>query len=112
MIIRFYQHYFPDSEDLARAYVPYQMNQYEDELVSATIRGEDYKADFVALKEQLKTMDVAVPTLYKQYAEVCEPGGVRFIDFNIDADFGYCIDGLVMVDLEQLKPSKRKRYLA
>jgi hypothetical protein len=66
----------------------------------------------VALKEQLKTMDVAVPTLYKQYAEVCEPGGVRFIDFNIDADFGYCIDGLVMVDLEQLKPSKRKRYLA
>jgi hypothetical protein len=49
--------------------------------------------------------------LYKQYADVCEQGGVRFIDFNIDPDFGYCIDGLVMVDLQQLKPNKRKRYL-
>jgi hypothetical protein len=56
-------------------------------------------------------MNVMVPTLYKQYADVCEQGGVRFIDFNIDADFGHCIDGLVMVDLQQLKPAKRKRYL-
>jgi hypothetical protein len=63
------------------------------------------------MREQLGHMNVTVPTLYKQYSEVCEKGGVRFIDFNVDADFGYCIDGLVMVDLQQLKPKKRKRYL-
>jgi hypothetical protein len=63
------------------------------------------------MREQLAHMDVTVPTLYKQYADVCEKGGVRFIDFNIDPDFGYCIDGLVMVDLQQLKANKRKRYL-
>jgi hypothetical protein len=36
---------------------------------------------------------------------------VRFIDFNVDADFADCIDGLVMVDLDKLKPKKRSRYL-
>jgi hypothetical protein len=76
-----------------------------------TFSGSDAEQDFTALREQLTHMNVMVPTLYKQYADVCEQGGVRFIDFNIDADFGHCIDGLVMVDLQQLKPAKRKRYL-
>ena len=56
-------------------------------------------------------MNVSIPTLYKQYADLCKVGGVRFIDFSIDADFGNCIDGLVMVDLHSLKPTKHKRYL-
>ena len=79
--------------------------------VDAILTGDDYKADFVALRQQLSSMNVTVPTLYKQYADVCQGNGVRFIDFNIDADFGHCIDGLVMVDLHKLKPAKRKRYL-
>ncbi len=48
-------------------------------------------------------MNITVPTLYKQYADLCEMGGVKFIDFNIDESFGRCIDGLVLVDLQQLK---------
>jgi hypothetical protein len=34
--------------------------------------------------------------LYKQYSEVCEPGGVQFIDFGSDPDFNNCVDGLVL----------------
>lgn len=57
-------------------------------------------------------MGCAIPTLYKQYSELCEPGGVRFIDFGIDPDFNNCIDGLVLVDLQQLKESRYQRYIA
>lgn len=66
-----------------------------------------------ALPQQAKdaTMQVAIPTLYKQYADLCEPGGVRFLAFNVDADFADAIDGLVMVDMAQLKPAKRARYI-
>ena len=53
----------------------------------------------------------SVPVLYKQYTELCTPGGVRFLDFNVDRDFGNCIDGLVVVDTHQLKDNKRKRYI-
>ncbi len=52
-----------------------------------------------------------MPTLFKQYSELCETGGVVFFGFNIDPDFADCVDGLVMLDVEKLKSSKRKRYI-
>ena len=56
-------------------------------------------------------MGVAVPTLYKQYSELCEQGGVRFLAFGTDPDFANCVDGLVLVDLTMLKAAKKARYL-
>jgi len=112
LIIGFYQHYFPDDDALATAKTPYRLSKDETEMVNRTVTGVDYADDFRVLREQLTHMNVTVPTLYKQYSDLCEQGGVRFIDFNIDADFGHCIDGLVIVDLQQLKPAKRKRYLS
>jgi len=54
---------------------------------------------------------LSLQTLYKQYTEVYEPGGVQFAGFNIDANFANCVDGLIIVDLNQLKQSKRERYI-
>ena len=56
-------------------------------------------------------MGTAVPTLYKQYADLCEKGGVQFLAFGVDPDFSNSIDGLVLVDVTKLKAKKRKRYL-
>lgn len=112
LIISFYQHYFKDKDQLATAEVPYHIGTDLQQWVNDVISGVDYDADFKAMRVQLAHMNVSIPTLYKQYADLCEMGGVRFIDFSIDADFGNCIDGLVMVDLRALKPAKYKRYLA
>lgn len=111
LIISYYQHYFADRDRLARARVAYTVEGELRQRVWQILTGTDADKDFVSLREQLAHMGVTVPTLYKQYADVCEPGGVRFVDFNIDADFGHCIDGLVIVDLQQLKAAKRRRYL-
>lgn len=108
---RCYQQYFSDQEQLATAHFPYKMKAEDKVAVDAILKGNDYKFYFVAMRQQLTTMNVTVLTLYKQYVALCEPDGVRFIDFNIDADFAYCIDGLLMVDLQRLKPAKCKRYL-
>lgn len=56
-------------------------------------------------------MGAAVPALYKQYGELCDGLGVSFLDFGIDAEFGDCIDGLVLVDTHKLKAKKRARYI-
>jgi len=74
--------------------------------------GDDCAADFTRLKHLLQNMGVSIPPLYKQYAALCEPGGVRFLDFNVDADFSSCVDGLVTVDLARLTEQKRRRYVA
>jgi hypothetical protein len=49
--------------------------------------------------------------LYKQYTELCEPGGARFLAFGVDPDFSDSIDGLIEVDLARISPKKRQRYL-
>jgi hypothetical protein len=56
-------------------------------------------------------MGVSVPTLYKQYSELCEPGGAKFLAFGTDPAFANCVDGLVLVDMTMLKANKKARYI-
>jgi len=63
------------------------------------------------LRERLAAMHCALPALYRQYVDLCENDGVNFLAFSVDADFGHCIDGLIRIDLQRLRPHKRARYL-
>jgi putative hemolysin len=72
---------------------------------------DDYKKDMRTLKKELEFQGFSLPTLYKQYTEVCEADGVKFYDFGYDMQFGNCLDGFIIVDLDKLKPQKRERYI-
>lgn len=108
LLVSFYRHYFPAPAAWVRGRLPYQPSS-----TAAVDRWQtlDYSAGFTALKAELGALDLSVPTLYKQYSELCEEGGVQFVDFNVDPDFSDCVDGLVLVDLQRLKDTKRRRYL-
>ncbi|MCV2886134.1 lysophospholipid acyltransferase family protein [Aestuariibacter sp. AA17] len=107
LLIQFYQIYFGGESDIASPRTPYHLPPE----LHLMFEGKNYKEDFANLKHLLANMGVAVPTLYKQYSEICEPEGVKFLSFNIDPDFNNCIDGLVVVDTHLLKPKKKERYL-
>ena len=111
LLVHFYSHYFGSEQQPATALLPYQVEPQQKAKYSDAFSGNDYKADFKRMKRMLSEMGCTVPTLYKQYTEVCEHDGVIFSDFNIDPDFSDCIDGFVIVDIEKLKPNKRKRYI-
>ena len=49
---------------------------------------------FKTLKTSLSNMGVTVPTLFKQYSDICEEGGVEFHGFNVDENFSDCIEWL------------------
>jgi len=112
LIVSFYQHYHQAERPLAEARAPYRVSGEMQQRINTIITGLDYGTDFNTLRQQLAHMNVSVPILYKQYSDLCEVDGVKFIDFNVDTNFSDCIDGLVMVDLHLLKAAKRKRYLA
>jgi putative hemolysin len=80
-------------------------------LFQAQAGSADPEADFRVLQGALAAQGLRVPTLFKHYAQVAEPAGVAITAFNVDRDFGNCVDGFVLVDLEQMKPRKRRRYL-
>ncbi|BAJ00362.1 GNAT family N-acyltransferase [Shewanella violacea] len=111
MLVYFYQTQFKGGADLVRSNSPYTFTKARESQLAQWFDGLDYTLGFKVLKQTLASMNTAVPTLYKQYGDLCDPGGVQFLDFGIDAEFGDCIDGLVLVDLQKLKHKKRSRYL-
>ena len=111
LLIFFYSHYFGTDEKLVRHKEPYVLSRENRERYKSLFAGVDYRGDIRVLKDELALMGYTVPTLYKQYTEVCEEGGVKFMDFGYDKDFNDCIDGFIVCDMQQLKASKRKRYI-
>ncbi|WP_075183228.1 lysophospholipid acyltransferase family protein [Pantoea sp. 1.19] len=109
LLVAFYRIWFPPALPLATSRHPWPASLPD---VLAQFGGEDYAADLALLRRLLANLGCAIPPLYKQYAELCEPGGVQFIDFGSDPDFNHCIDGLVLVDVEKLKPQRYQRYIS
>lgn len=59
----------------------------------------------------LKEAGVKLPVLFKQYTDLCQPGGVGFINFAIDPAFNGCVDGLIWLELDLMKDNKRRKYI-
>ena len=110
MIIFYYSHYYEDKNDLVEARTPYQYaNNIND--IKSLFKLDDKRSDFKFLKSTLSNIGVSVPTLYKQYTEICEEDGVKFLDFNIDHNFADCVDGFILVDIAKIKESTKQRYI-
>jgi putative hemolysin len=104
-------HYFGDRETLVQARNPFLVSEPIAREASRAWLGRDSKAGLQALKECLLRNGTGLPVLYRQYVDLCEPDGVRFLAFGEDPAFGHCVDGLIRLDLARLKPAKRSRYL-
>jgi putative hemolysin len=110
LLIYFYKLYFSSEEDSACSRNPF-ISSVPPATLAREFKGQDYQTDFRKLKSLLAHLGTAIPPLYKQYTELCEPGGAVFLDFNIDPAFNNCVDGLVIVDTLRIKQHKRKRYI-
>ncbi|MEM6773458.1 MAG: GNAT family N-acyltransferase [Pseudomonadota bacterium] len=80
--------------------------------LDAEFTGVDADEDMKSLRECLAGAGLPLPTLYKHYSQATSADGVAFTAFNIDPDFGDCVDSFVIADLQKLTPRKRQRYLA
>ena len=79
--------------------------------IKETFDLNDKKKDFKFLKSTLANIGVSIPTLYKQYSDIAEDKGVKFLGFNVDNSFGDCIDGFILVEVAKIKDSARQRYM-
>ena len=105
-LVAYYARYFGCREAAVAANRPFRF------LATPPAFGElDAETGFRVLKANLGALGARVPTLYKQYTELCEPGGARFLAFGVDPDFSNSVDGLIELDLARVRPRKRERYL-
>src|SRR5690606_40955460 len=105
-LVAYYQRYYGAAAALAESNQPFRYFA-----APPCFDGMDAAAAFEVLKANLAALGTRVPTLYRQYTDLCEPGGARFLAFGVDPDFSDTIDGLIEVDLQRIRPNKRRRYL-
>jgi len=110
MLIFYYNHYYGTNEKLVEAKTPYQYSNNIND-IKELFDLNDKRKDFKFLKSALSNIGVSIPTLYKQYSEIAEDNGVKFLDFNIDTNFADCVDGFILVEVEKIKESAKQRYI-
>ena len=110
LIVSFYQRQFGSLVPPAKAREPFVISQQSQQFAVESF-SEDYSTSYKILNSELRKLGVKVPTLYKQYVELCVDNGCHFIDFNVDPAFNQCIDGLIMVEIDKITPKKRQRYI-
>lgn len=109
-LVHVYQKHFLSKIRYAEARIKFN-SMDKSEVPEVLFHDKSYKKDFSFLKSFLANQHLAIPTLYKQYFNVCEDDGVCVVDFNIDPEFSHCVDGLIIADMHKLKKNKRERYM-
>ncbi len=106
LLLAYYQKFYGDGAQLAQSANP--ISACENSPLFADLNAEQA---LPILRSALAAVGARIPTLYKQYTELCEPGGARFLAFGVDPSFANAVDGLIWVDLDQVTEKKRARYL-
>ncbi|MBN8482961.1 MAG: lysophospholipid acyltransferase family protein [Xanthomonadales bacterium] len=105
-IVAYYTRYYGHPRTLARSPHPFSARGTPPDFGDL-----DAAAAQRVLRGRLDALGCSVPVLYKQYTELCEPGGTQFLSFGVDPAFNHAIDGLILVDIARIKARKRERYL-
>lgn len=111
LIVAYYQKWFGDELMFGQAKHKYMVADKDSLELGQIFSGDSYQEDYKQLKNRLKIWGLSVPTLYKQYSELCMPGGMRFIDFAQDKNFGNTVVGLALVYIDLISDAKKERYM-
>jgi len=111
LILYYYNKYYGDKQELLNPKNKFKFTQSNLEDFASIFQADNAREDFITLREQLAYYGVTVPTLYKQYADLCEEGGISFMAYNVDKDFEDCVDSFILVEVDKMKEKKRKRYI-
>lgn len=107
LIVNHYKNHYPKPATAPNAIGKHTYQSTTDH----NIKHKNTKTSFKKLKHELKNYGVKIPTLFKQYTDLCRQGGVGFITFSVDPDFKNCIDGLIWLEIENMTEKKYQRYI-
>ncbi|MBX3044163.1 MAG: lysophospholipid acyltransferase family protein [Candidatus Kapabacteria bacterium] len=110
LIISYYNKWYRGDTSLVIPCMEYQISKKTALESDDILTADDHLKDFRNLKMALKNMGLSVPVLYRRYTDLTEYGGSKFISFCVDVNFNNAIDGLILVDLSQLKDEVKERY--
>ena len=111
LLVFFFQKWFGQYRILANAKNKFIISEKRVEVLLNIFSGDNFNLEMLELKSILREYGYSIPTLFKHYSNLCDPGGVKFIDFTVDPKFKNSIDGLIFVEIDKIKDSKKNRYI-
>jgi putative hemolysin len=81
-----------------------RLSRQEREALAALVRDAD---DVSALVSEIENDRKGMPILLRHYLRL----NAFLLSFNLDASFGNCVDGLIVVDLRTSDPAMLRRYM-
>jgi putative hemolysin len=111
LLVFYYQTYYAHEETLAEGKHLHEIQ--EDQLIEFQHQFSklDREQGFTLIQEIFQQHNQKVPVLFKQYAALYEEEGYKLLAFSVDSEFGNCLDGLFVGDIEKMKAAKRARYI-
>ncbi len=111
LIVSYYKNWYSGPQDLVVPFNHFQIHKNIQDEINQILNADNYTDDFKNLKNSLKNLGFSIPVLYRRYTEMSNYGGVKFLGFTIDVNFNNAIDGLILIDLTQLKDEYKERFI-
>ena len=106
-LLFFLQHFFPDSEQLIKAYHPLQIGNTS--AYAALIEGKEYKDAFKELNSFVRERSTFIPPLMNIYMNLSAT--MKTFDTAVNPDFGNVEETGILVTIADIYPDKKERHL-
>lgn len=106
-LLFFLQHFFPDSEQLIKAYHPLQIG--DTSAYAVLIEGKEYKDAFKELNSFVRERGTFIPPLMNIYMNLSAT--MRTFDTAVNPDFGNVEETGILVTIADIYPDKKERHL-
>jgi len=106
-LLFFLQHFFPDSEQLIKAYHPLQIGNTS--AYTALIEGKEYKDAFKELNSFVRERGTFIPPLMNIYMNLSAT--MKTFDTAVNPDFGNVEETGILVTIADIYPDKKERHL-
>lgn len=107
-LLHFMQHYFPDNDQLMRAYEPL-VQSYDREFVENELKDLDFKAGFKVLNSYVRQRGEIIPPLVNIYMNLSPT--MKTFGTAVNADFGNVEETGILVTIADIYPDKKERYI-
>lgn len=109
MIYEYMYRYFPDADALIVPKAPIAVSAENNALAKSLFSGNDRVDDYKVLQKAVRSVDETIPPLYNAYIGLTDT--MRFFGVALDNDFGAVYEAGILVTMDDLLESKRKRYI-
>ena len=108
LILHFLWKHFGGSEDLVQPIDPV-IPKLDPRAAGLILKEEEFKKDYVCLKDALKTLGTAIPPLFNSYMQLSPT--MKMLGTAVNHEFGEVEETAILINFDELYHEKKSRHV-